>query len=196
MKKFQVIFLEYDDDKVPYTKEYFDSKADAEKWADTHEFSYWDETWHSAKQDYVYQEIFRYHNPEDSQVYYGYEIKEINMNESINTKVSELRQIIKEEIYNTLYEANVNVNGIKFIVTHKTAAGSSLYFDFIPATTKDLDLIESADKQALFDLIIKKLRIKMPAIASTLALDPIRDESRIRASVDLYKLTELLAAAI
>lgn len=111
-------------------------------------------------------------------------------------KKSELTQLIREEINNTLYEANVNVNGIKFIVTHRTSAGSSLYFDFIPATTKDLDLIESADKQAIFDLIIKKLRVKMPVIASTLSMQPERDDDRIRAKVDLYKLTELLAAAI
>lgn len=111
MKKYQVIFLDYDDDKFPYTVEYFISKKEAENWADEHEFNYWDEAWSSVKQDYVYQQFFRYHNPQDGQVYHGYEIEEIPENKVSESIISDqsasnlkLKDIIKKDIVKMSYK--------------------------------------------------------------------------------------------
>ena len=76
VEEWQVVFDD-GDDEVPYTLETWSTKAEAEKWADSHEFEYEDEIWNSAKQDYEYGTIYRYHNPEDGRIYYGYEVKKI-----------------------------------------------------------------------------------------------------------------------
>jgi hypothetical protein len=76
-EEWQVIFHDIDDDEVPYTLETWPTKAKAEKWADSHEFEYEDEVWDPIKQDYKWGTFFRYHNPEDKQTYYGYEVKKI-----------------------------------------------------------------------------------------------------------------------
>lgn len=75
-EEWQVIFDD-GDDEVPYTLETWPTRAKAEEWADSHEFEYEDEAWNSAKQDYEYRTFYRYHNPEDGQVYYGYEVRKI-----------------------------------------------------------------------------------------------------------------------
>jgi hypothetical protein len=40
-------------------------------------FEYEDEIYDPSKQDYVYKTFYKYHNPEDGQVYTGYEVKKI-----------------------------------------------------------------------------------------------------------------------
>lgn len=76
VEEWQVIF---DDghDEVPYTLETWTAKKEAEEWAEDREVEYEDEIWDPVKQDYVYKTFYRYHNPEDGQIYYGYEVRKI-----------------------------------------------------------------------------------------------------------------------
>jgi hypothetical protein len=75
-EEWQVVFSDYDND-IPYTLETWTSKGEAEKWAESKEFEYDDEIYDPIKQDYVYKTFYRYHNPEDGQIYNGYEVKKI-----------------------------------------------------------------------------------------------------------------------
>jgi len=76
VEEWQVIF---DDghDEVPYTPETWSSKGEAEKWAEDREVEYEDYVWDPIKEDYEYKTFYRYHNPEDGQVYNGYEVRKI-----------------------------------------------------------------------------------------------------------------------
>ena len=76
VEEWQVIFDD-NDDEVPYTLETWTSKKEAEEWADSKEFEYEDEVWNPIKGDYEYKTFHRYHNPEDGQIYYGYEVRKI-----------------------------------------------------------------------------------------------------------------------
>jgi hypothetical protein len=76
-EEWQVVFHDYDNDDIPYTLETWSSKGEAEKWAESKEFEYDDEIYDPIKQDYVYKTFYRYHNPEDGQIYNGYEVKKI-----------------------------------------------------------------------------------------------------------------------
>jgi hypothetical protein len=76
VEEWQVVFSDYDDD-IPYTLETWSSKGEAEKWAESKEFEYDDEIYDPIKQDYVYKTFYRYHNPEDGQIYTGYEVKKV-----------------------------------------------------------------------------------------------------------------------
>lgn len=75
-EEWQVIFDD-NDDEVPYTLETWSSKKEAEEWAEDREIEYEDEVWDPVKQDYAYKTFYRYHNPEDGQIYYGYEVRKI-----------------------------------------------------------------------------------------------------------------------
>ena len=75
VEEWQVIFD--DGDEVPYTLETWTSKKEAEEWADSKEFEYEDEAWNPIKGDYEYKTFYRYHNPEDGQIYYRYEVRKI-----------------------------------------------------------------------------------------------------------------------
>ena len=75
-EEWQVVFSDYDED-VPYTLETWSSKGEAEDWAEDKEFEYEDEIYDPSKEDYVYKTFYKYHNPEDGQVYTGYEVKKI-----------------------------------------------------------------------------------------------------------------------
>jgi hypothetical protein len=76
VEEWQVVFSDYDED-VPYTLETWSSKGEAEKWAESKEFEYEDEIYDPRKEDYVYKTFYKYHNPEDGQVYTGYEVKKV-----------------------------------------------------------------------------------------------------------------------
>jgi hypothetical protein len=76
VEEWQVVFSDYDED-VPYTLETWSSKGEAEDWAEDKEFEYEDEIYDPSKEDYVYKTFYKYHNPEDGQVYTGYEVKKI-----------------------------------------------------------------------------------------------------------------------
>ena len=76
VEDWQVVFSDYDED-VPYTLETWSSKGEAEKWAESKEFEYEDEIYDPRKEDYVYKTFYKYHNPEDGQVYTGYEVKKV-----------------------------------------------------------------------------------------------------------------------
>ncbi len=75
-EEWQVIFDD-NHDEIPYTLETWSSKKEAEEWADSKEFEYEDEVWDPIKQDYTYKVFYRYHNLEDEQIYYGYEVRKI-----------------------------------------------------------------------------------------------------------------------
>ena len=76
VEEWQVIF---DDggDEVPYTLETWTTKKEAEDWAEDREVEYEDEIYDPSKQDYVYKTFYKYHNPEDGQVYTGYEVRKV-----------------------------------------------------------------------------------------------------------------------
>lgn len=76
VEEWQVVFSDYDED-VPYTLETWASKGEAEKWAESKEFEYEDEIYDPRKEDYVYKTFYKYHNPEDGQVYTGYEVRKV-----------------------------------------------------------------------------------------------------------------------
>ena len=76
VEEWQVIF---DDggDEVPYTLKTWSTKKGAEDWAEDRGIEYEDDIWDPVKQDYVYKTFYRYHNPEDGQIYFGYEVRRI-----------------------------------------------------------------------------------------------------------------------
>ena len=76
VEEWQVIFDDHGDE-VPYTLETWTTKGEAEKWAEDREFEYEDEIYDPHKEDYVYKTFYKYHNPEDGQVYNGYEVRKI-----------------------------------------------------------------------------------------------------------------------
>ena len=76
VEEWQVIFDDHGDE-VPYTLETWTTKGEAEKWAEDREFEYEDEIYDPIKEDYVYKTFYKYHNPEDGQVYNGYEVRKI-----------------------------------------------------------------------------------------------------------------------
>ena len=76
-EEWQVIFLDSGDSEFPFTLESWDSKKEAEDWAESHEFEYNDEIWDPRVEDYVYGSITKYHNPEDGQAYDSFEIKKL-----------------------------------------------------------------------------------------------------------------------
>jgi len=75
--KYQVVFISYSDEEVPYTEQYFDSYEEASAWVDGYEAYEYEEVWNSASQDYEYEKVFNYYNPQDKQVYSGYDIKQV-----------------------------------------------------------------------------------------------------------------------
>ena len=78
-EEWQVIFNndEYGGEEVPYTLETWDTKKEAEEWADTREVEYEDKVWNPFRNVYVHQSFFKYHNPEDEELYDGYSVKKI-----------------------------------------------------------------------------------------------------------------------
>jgi len=77
MEKYQVIF--YDDvEDVPYTEQYFDSKIEAEKWAEEQEFDIQDIKYNPETMGDEFYTVYYYHNPQDKQNYEGYEVKLVN----------------------------------------------------------------------------------------------------------------------
>ena len=75
--KYQVVFISYSDEEVPYTEQYFDSYEKASAWVDGYETYEYEEVWNSASQDYEQEKVFNYYNPQDKQVYSGYDIKQV-----------------------------------------------------------------------------------------------------------------------
>jgi hypothetical protein len=76
VEEWQVIFDDQGDE-VPYTLETWTTKGEAEKWAEDREAEYEDYIYDPIKQDYVYKTFYKYHNPEDGQVYTGYEVRKV-----------------------------------------------------------------------------------------------------------------------
>ena len=56
--------------------QFFDSYEEASAWANGYEAYEDEEVWNSASQDYEYEKVFNYYNPQDKQVYSGYDIKQ------------------------------------------------------------------------------------------------------------------------
>lgn len=78
-EKWQVIFYGDHGDDAPYTLEYWNSKIEAEKWAESHEYEYDDEWFNPVRHDYEFKTFYRFHNPEDKDSYTGYEVKKIKI---------------------------------------------------------------------------------------------------------------------
>ena len=97
MKKYQVIFIDYSDEDVPYTDQYFDSYAEADIWVEGYETYNYGEVWNSALQDYREEKVYEYYNPQDKQVYMGYRIEEVSLdvNEDF-IRMQKLAGLIKE----------------------------------------------------------------------------------------------------
>jgi hypothetical protein len=94
MEKYQVIFYDESED-VPYTEQYFDSKIEAEKWAEEQEFEEEDIKYNPETMDDEFYTGYSYHNPEDKQNYKGYDVKLVNeLNEEF-IRMQKLAGIIK-----------------------------------------------------------------------------------------------------
>jgi hypothetical protein len=82
MEKYQVVFFDdYGDDDIPYTEQYFNSKIEAEKWAEEQEFEEQDIRYNSETMDDEYYTRYSYHNPQDKQNYPGYNVELVKINE-------------------------------------------------------------------------------------------------------------------
>jgi hypothetical protein len=100
MKKFQVIFYG-DGENIPYTEEYFNSKIEAEKWAEGQEWSESDTRYNSEGHEEFYIR-YQFHNPEDKSNYSNYEIEPIeikDLNEEF-LHMQKLAGLITESEYN------------------------------------------------------------------------------------------------
>lgn len=96
MEKFQVIFYG-DGEDIPYTEQHFNSKTEAEKWAEDKEWDEQVEFWGDNGPEYKTQ--YYYHNPENKQNYTGYEVKLVNeLNEEF-IRMQKLAGLITEEEY-------------------------------------------------------------------------------------------------
>lgn len=98
MQKFQVIFYN-DYEEIPYTEQYFDSKIEAEKWAETNEWDTREEFWGDNGPEY--KTVYYYHNPQDKQNYTGYTVEPIAddiLNEEF-LHMQKLAGLITEEEY-------------------------------------------------------------------------------------------------
>jgi hypothetical protein len=100
MEKYQVIFISYSDEEVPYTEQYFNSDGEADRWVEEYETYKYEEVWNSAEQDYNEEKIYYYYNPQDKQEYSSYRIEEIpsELNEEFY-KMQKLAGLITEEEY-------------------------------------------------------------------------------------------------
>jgi hypothetical protein len=72
--KYQVTF--YDDFTETPVKQLFDSKEEAEQWADGLEYDYQDIVINDRGDD-EWKTFYKFHNPEDKETYNGYEVKQI-----------------------------------------------------------------------------------------------------------------------
>ena len=72
--KYQVVF--YDDYTETPVKQLFDSKEEAEKWADGMEYDFQDIVINDRGDD-EWKTFYKFHNPEDKETYNGYEVKQI-----------------------------------------------------------------------------------------------------------------------
>ena len=101
MEKYQVIFYGYDEE-VPYTEQYFNSKIEAEKWAEEKEWNDQVEFWGDDGPEYKTE--FYYHNPQDKQNYTGYEVRLVNeLNEEF-LRMQKLAGLITEEEYKAKFQ--------------------------------------------------------------------------------------------
>jgi len=75
--QYQVIFQD-DYSEVPYTKKNFSSEEEADEWVSSMHQSYEDEVYDPTIGDYTFQTIHKYYNPEDKEMYDGYEIRNIS----------------------------------------------------------------------------------------------------------------------
>ena len=102
MEKYQVIF--YDDyEEIPYTEQYFNSKIEAEKWAEEMEFDEQDIRYNPETGDDEYYTKYSYHNPQDKQNYSGYTVEPVTGN-TLNEeflRMQKLAGLITEEEYKT-----------------------------------------------------------------------------------------------
>ena len=100
MEKYQVIFISYSDEEVPYTEQYFNSDGEADRWVEGYETYKYEEVWNSAKQDYNEEKVYYYYNPQDKQEYSSYRIEEIpsELNEEF-LYMQKLAGLLTEEEY-------------------------------------------------------------------------------------------------
>jgi hypothetical protein len=105
MEKYQVIFISYSDEEVPYTEQYFNSDEEADIWVEGYETYKYEEVWNSTEQDYNEEKVYYYYNPQDKQEYSSYRIEEIpsELNEDV-LKMQKLAGLITEEEYKTKFQ--------------------------------------------------------------------------------------------
>jgi hypothetical protein len=153
--KYQVIF--YDDySDVPYTLQTFNSKSDAENWADSHEYDYEDEVYDPVTQDYKFEKIYKYHNPEDKESYNGYEVKTVNESKMENKLHESLRKIIQQEIAAALQEASTQTYSLEI-----TAKNGKKTISKVPAESPvELNRIVTALKKSKNVSGVKVLKVE------------------------------------
>jgi hypothetical protein len=110
-------------------------------------------------------------------------------------KLKSLIDVPKIETTKIVNEAYASSAGIKFLVTH-SIRGKSVYIDFIPATSADLTKFEVVNKDSISKDILSSLQKSMPSFSSALSPDNPRDEERLRFSINMFQLTELIAKSV
>lgn len=110
-QKWQIIL--YDDYTETPVKQLFDSKQEAEKWADGLEYDFQDIVINDRGDD-EWKTFYKFHNPEDKETYNGYDVKPVeNISESqelnpINKFFHELANE-GEELVKKMKERNGNL---------------------------------------------------------------------------------------
>lgn len=102
-QKWQIIF--YDDYTDTPVKQLFDSKQEAEKWADGLEYDFQDIVINDRGDD-EWKTFYKFHNPEDKETYNGYDVKLVeNLSESQKLNV----QQEMKNLMNDILESNKKV---------------------------------------------------------------------------------------
>jgi len=73
----QIVFYNTLKDSVPLKIKTFSTRLEAEKFAKTCEVKYSAKTYDANKKDFIKEDFFKFHNPEDNLVYVGYEIQKL-----------------------------------------------------------------------------------------------------------------------
>jgi len=104
-QKYQVIFYDVNHEETP-VKQLFNSKEEAEKWADDYEYDYQDIAINDRGDD-EWKTFYKFHNPEDKETYSGYEVKpveniseskKINSIEEFNSELDKTQELLNSYI--------------------------------------------------------------------------------------------------
>jgi hypothetical protein len=95
MEKYQITFIDWDDEEIPYTEKYFDSKTEAENWVEENE-----RTFEDMDGEGGWITRYFYYNPQTEIDYPNYTVNLTNQNLSEEIyRLQKLAGIITEREY-------------------------------------------------------------------------------------------------